>query len=113
MYSDLMVKAGYWSNTTQEDVDAFFGRPNRSNSPVVKNVFEELAHEQITDKNGAKVTIALTPDELARRFFDLQFLLQRREKVYFSSHELSYEERQIALNVLTALFPDHDKETDK
>ncbi|MEX3616490.1 helix-turn-helix domain-containing protein [Paenibacillus glucanolyticus] len=107
-YEELMVKAGHIrireATATQDDIDKFFGRSGNEEGPLATVIFEEPTREVITDANGMRVTTIVSNDELRRRFLDVHFLLQHREKAYYNGFELTDDERKQALDMLDVLF---------
>lgn len=94
LYSDLMVKAGYWKEATQDDIDAFYSPDTR---PIT--LIENARHE-VTG-------LPLTRDEIIERINDISYLLKYRENVYYNSHHLEKSERKQILDMLAALFPQY------
>jgi transcriptional regulator with XRE-family HTH domain len=88
----------------QDLIDNFFDEPSKA-----KITFEVSREEKIIDKNGVEFTIAVPPEELIRRFYDIGHLLQHQEKAYYNGHPLNEEERQRALDMLNLLFPEYSK----
>lgn len=114
-YSDLLFMAGYDDLAKgvrlreaqaefQGDIDNLF-----NDEGSVEIIFKENRYENVRDANGATIQYVIPNEELVRRFFDIRYLLTKREKAYYNGHLLTDQDRKRILDVLKALFPEYQE----